>query len=76
MSEAGGTEASNTLPKYKNQQSNIEGRLQLEQRMCSTTCTTCSQPVELVVTNSAMSTRSLHGSRRGRGGGQRSPATN
>ena len=28
MSEAGGTEASNALPKYKNQQSNIDGGLQ------------------------------------------------
>ena len=67
MSEAGGTEASDALPKYKNQQSNIEGRLQLKQRMRSTTCTTRSQPVELVVTNSSMSTRSSRGSHRGWG---------
>ena len=48
MSEAGSTEASNALPKYKNQQLNVDGRLQLEQRMRSNTCTTRSQPVELV----------------------------
>ena len=48
MSEAGGTEASNALPKYRNQQSNIKGGLQSEQRMRSTMCTTRSQPAELV----------------------------
>ena len=76
MSEAGSTEASDTLSqKYKNQQSNIERRLQLEQRMRSNTCTTPPQPVELAVTISAMSTCSSHGYHRGWGGGRRSQPT-
>ena len=76
MSEAGSTEVSDTLSqKYKNQQSNIEGRHQLEQCMRSTMCTTRSQPVELVVTNSTMSTCSSHGSCQGRGGGGHSQPT-
>ena len=76
MSEADATEVRDTLSqKYKNQQSNTEGRLQLEQCMRSAMCTTHSQPVELVVTNSAMSTRSSHRSCQGRGGGGRSQPT-